>query len=583
MRRFFLLLIAAVAWAQTPGLGDFDAFITAAIKDWKMPGAAVAIVHDGKVIHSKGYGFRNIEKQLPVTPQTLFAIGSITKSFTVLTLGTLVDEGKLDWDKPVRDYVPGFKLYDPVATERLTPRDLVTHRSGLPRHDLVWYNSTFTRKEMIERLRYLEPTKDLRTTYQYNNLMFMTAGYLAGQLAGTSWEDLVRQRIFAPLNMKRSNFSVEDSKKDPDAARPYQKVKEELKEIPFRGLDEVGPAGSINSCTDDLSRYLLLQLNKGKSGARQVVSESTLLQIHTPQMVTGDAFLRWPELGHSAYGMGWIISTYRGFKMVQHGGAIDGFNALVTFLPQRNIGAVILVNRGGTALPQIVAYNVFDRLLGLDQTPWNQRFLEDQKKGEAAQEEAKKKGYTVRREGTKPSHALGEYAGDYEHPGYGVVRIETDKENLKLTYNRMSGPLKHFHYDVFEVAEDELNPLQKTKVNFATSLQGEIDSLALPFESQLKEIVFKRLPLKLDRKALERLAGQYQLAGPALTVSLREGNKLFLEPPGQTPRELIPVRGLLFNVQGLTGVSVEFKPEAAGAITEMVLHQPQGSAVAKRQ
>jgi CubicO group peptidase (beta-lactamase class C family) len=583
MRKFFLLLIAAVAWAQTPGLGDIDAFITAAMKDWKMPGAAVAVVQDGQVSHSKGYGFRDLQKQLPVTPQTLFAIGSITKSFTVLTLGTLVDEGKVDWDKPARDYLPGFKLFDPVATERLTPRDMLTHRSGLPRHDLMWYNSTFTRKEMIERLRYLEPNKDLRTTYQYNNLMFMTAGYLAGQLAGTSWEDLVRQRIFAPLNMKRSNFSVEDSKKDPDAARPYQKVKEELKEIPFRGLDEVGPAGSINSCLDDLSRYLLVHLNKGKSGARQIVSEANLLQMHTPQMVTGDAFLRWPELGHSAYGMGWIISTYRGFKMVQHGGAIDGFNALVTFLPQRNIGAVILVNRGGTALPQIVAYNVFDRLLGLDQTPWNQRFLEDQKKGEAAQEEAKKKGYTVRREGTKPSHALGEYAGDYEHPGYGVARIETEGDGLKLTYNRMSGPLKHFHYDVFEVAEDELNPLQKTKVNFATSLQGEIDSLALPFESQLKEIVFKRLPPKLDRKALERLAGQYQLAGPALTVSLREGNKLFLEPPGQTPRELIPVRGLLFNVQGLTGVSVEFKRDAAGAITEMVLHQPQGSAVAKRQ
>ncbi len=583
MRRLFVLLIAVTAWAQTPGLNDIDAFITAAMKDWTMPGAAVAVIQDGKVIHSKGYGYRDVKKQLPVTPETLFAIGSITKSFTVLTLGTLVDEGKLDWDMPVREYLPGFKLYDPVTTERLTPRDMVTHRSGLPRHDLMWYNSTFTRKEMVERLRYLEFTKDIRTTYQYNNLMFMTAGYMAGQLVGATWEDLVRQRIFSPLGMKHSNFSVEDSKKDANAALPYQKVKEELKEIPFRGIDEVGPAGSINSCIDDLSRYLLLNLSKGKYGGRQVVSESNLSQMHTPQMVTGDSFLRWPEVGHTAYGMGWTVSTYRGFKMVQHGGAIDGFNALVAFLPQKNVGAVILLNRGGTALIQILAYNIFDRLLGLDQVAWNQRYLDDQKKGEAARDEAKKKGYTVRREGTHPSHALAEYSGDYEHPGYGVARLELDKDALKLTFNRMSGPLKHFHFDIFEVAEDELNPLQRMKVSFSTNLQGEIDSLALPLEALLKEITFKRLPARLDRKTLEPLTGQYQLAGPPLTVALREGDKLFLEVPGQTPRELVPVRGLLFNLQGITGASLEFRKDAAGAVTELVLYQGGSSFVAKRK
>jgi len=583
MRKFMLLLIVVVAWAQTPGLGDIDAFIAAAMKDWTMPGAAVAVVQDGKVIHSKGYGYRDIQKKLPVTPETLFAIGSITKSFTVLTLGTLVDDGKLDWDKPVRDYLPGFKLHDAVATERLTPRDMVTHRSGLPRHDLMWYNSTFTRPEMVERLRHLEPSKDLRTTYQYNNLMFMTAGYLAGQLAGASWEGVVRQRVFSPLGMRHTNLSVEDSKKDPNAALPYQKVKEELKEIPYRGIDEIGPAGSINSCIDDMSRYLLLHLGKGVHGGRRIISESNLLQMHTPQMVTGDAFLRWPELGHSAYGMGWVISTYRGFKMVQHGGAIDGFNALVAFLPQKNLGVVILLNRGGTPLPQVIAYHVFDRLLGLDQVGWNQRFLDDQKKGEAARDEARKKGYTVRREGTKPSHGLAEYAGDYEHPGYGLARVETEGDGLKFTYNRLTTPLKHFHYDVFQAPEDPLNPLQRTFVNFATNLQGEIVSLAVPLEASVKEIVFQRLPPKVDRKTLETLAGQYQVAGPPLTVALREDGKLYLEPPGQPPRELVPVRGLLFNLQGITGASVEFRKDAAGAVTEMVLYQGGSAAVAKRR
>ncbi|MBM3747589.1 MAG: serine hydrolase, partial [Acidobacteria bacterium] len=313
------------------------------------------------------------------------------------------------------------------------------------------------------------------------------------------------------------------------------------------------------------------------------ISESNLLQMHTPQMVTGDAFLRWPELGHSAYGMGWVISTYRGFKMVQHGGAIDGFNALVAFLPQKDLGVVILLNRGGTPLPQVIAYNVFDRLLGLEQVGWNQRFLDDQKKGEAARDEAKKKGYTVRREGTKPSHGLAEYAGDYEHPGYGVARVETEGDGLKFTYNRLTTPLKHFHYDVFQAPEAPLNPLQRTFVNFATNLQGEIVSLTVPLEPNVKEIVFQRLPPKVDRKTLETLAGQYEITGPPLTVALHEDGKLYVEPPGQPPRELVPVRGLLFNLQGITGASVEFRKDAAGAVTEMVLHQGGSAVVAKRR
>jgi CubicO group peptidase (beta-lactamase class C family) len=583
MHRAIVFLIALTAFAQQPALEGIDTFITSAMKDWKVPGAAVAVVQDGKVVISKGYGLRDIKKELPVTPQTLFAIGSITKSFTVLSLGTLVDEGKLDWDKPVREYLPSFRLFDPVASERMTPRDLVTHRSGLPRHDPMWYNSTFTRKEMVERLRYLEPSKDFRSAYQYNNLMFMTAGFLAGELSGLPWEQLVRQRILVPLGMKNTNFSVADSKKSADAALPYQKVKEELKEIPFRGLDEMAPAGSINSSIEDMSKYLLMHLNKGKYAKGQIVSESNLTEMHTPQMVVGRGFLRWPELGHSSYGMGWSISSYRGFKLVEHGGAIDGFNALVTFLPQKNVGVVVLVNRGGTPLMQVIAYNVHDRLLKLDQVPWNQRFLDDQKKSEASQEEAKKKGFTVRKEGTKPSHELTEYAGEYEHPGYGVVRIGWGPEGLRLSFNRLGGPLRHFHYDVFEVAEDPLNPLQRTKVNFATNLQGEIDTLAIPLEPSVKEIVFKRMPAKLDRGILESVVGQYQFAGITATVSLRDGSKLFMEVPGQETRELTPIRGLLFGVSGLTGYSIEFKKDASGVTMEAVLYQPNGTFVIKRK
>ena len=253
---------APEAAAPAAALAGLDEFVAGAMKDWKVPGVAVAVVKDGQVILSKGYGTRDADKQLPVTPKTLFAIGSITKSFTVTALGMLADDGKLDWDKPVREYLPEFRLYDQVASDHMTPRDLVTPRSGLPRHDALWYNSTFTRREMIERLRYLEPSKDFRSTWQYNNLMFLTAGYLAGQLAGTSWEELVRARIFGPLGMTGSNFSVTDSQKSPDFAQPYATVKEETKKIPFRGIDEMAPAGSINSNIEDMTRYLLFQDRK---------------------------------------------------------------------------------------------------------------------------------------------------------------------------------------------------------------------------------------------------------------------------------------------------------------------------------
>ena len=571
--------------AAAAPLAGLDEFVAQEMKSWKVPGVAVAVVKDGQVILSKGYGSRDVEKKLPVTPQTLFAIGSITKSFTVTALGLLADEGKLDWDKPVREYLPEFRLYDQVASEHMTPRDLVTHRSGLPRHDALWYNSTFTRREMVERLRYLEPSKDFRSTWQYNNLMFLTAGYLAGQLAGTSWEELVRARIFAPLGMTGSNFSVSDSEKSPDFAQPYATVKEEIKKIPFRGIDEMAPAGSINSNVEDMSRYLLFHLSQGKYEGKQLLSATNAQQMQSPQMVIQGA-LRYPELGHAAYGMAFVVSSYRGHKMVQHGGAIDGFIALLTFLPQDNIGVVVLTNSTVRQLPTVITYNAFDRLLGAEPAPWSARLKEQQKKEEESEEEAKKKGYTPRKEGTQPSHPLTDYAGDYEHPGYGVATIAVaDKGELKFTFNRMASPLRHFHYDVFEVPEDPLDPFEKTKVQFLMSVSGDIDRVLVPLEPNVKEIVFTRRAEKQmrERSFLEPLAGEYTLGATTVSVTLKGEDTLVLVVPGQPPYELVPARGLTFDLKGLTGFSLEFKKDAAGAVTEAVFYQPNGTFVAKRK
>jgi CubicO group peptidase (beta-lactamase class C family) len=587
MRKFALLAVWCVlpVLAQTkPTLAGFDEFVEKALRDWKVPGVAVAVVRDDEVILSKGYGLRNIKQKLPVTSKTLFAIGSSTKSFTVLSLGLLVEDGRLDWDKPVRDYLPAFRLHDQAATERMTPRDLVTHRSGLPRHDLVWYNSESSRKEMFERLRYLEPSRDFRSTYQYQNLMYMTAGYLAGHIADMPWEMFVKERIFKPLGMANSNFSVNESQTTGDFAVPYGKEKDEIKEIGFRNIDEIGPAGSINSSVEDLIRYVRLHLNGGKTQTGRLLSGSNISQMHMPQMVMPGA-LRWPELGHQQYGMGFFVTSYRGRKLVHHGGNIDGFSALVSFMPQDKTGIVILTNMGGTPLPTLLSYNIYDRLLNLEAVDWTARLKDDERKGKEAQEEAKKRGFTAQKQGTRPSHEFKEYAGDYEHPGYGILKVALDGDGLRTTFNRLGGPLRHFHYDVFEVAESDLNPLSKLKLRFQTNLQGEIDAVLVPMESSVKEIAFTRAPDRsmMDRAFLEPLAGDYALGATPVTITLRGDGKLILSLPGQTSSELVGVSGTKFHIKGLTGFSVEFKKDASGAVADLVFYQPNGTFVAKRK
>jgi CubicO group peptidase (beta-lactamase class C family) len=574
MLRKFAVILALAAMATAQNLTGFDNYANQALRDWRCDGFAIAIVQDGKVILSKGYGLRDVKKNLPVTEKTLFAIGSSTKSFTVTAMGTLVDQGKLDWDKPVRDYLPDFKVYDAFATERMTPRDLVTHRSGLPRHDLMWYSSPFSRQELFERLRFLEPNKDFRTTFQYQNLMFMTAGYLAGHVAGSTWEQLVKKSIFDPLGMASSNFSVTDSQKTADLSRGYHLLDDVSVEMPFRNIDAIGPAGSINSNIEDMTKYVMMHLAKGKG----VISAANETQMMIPQMAIATPSPD-KELGDLAYGMGFFVTSYRGHKFVHHGGNIDGFTALVAFLPQDNIGLVILSNQNGSPLPAVVAYNVWDRLLGLDQVDWTARVKQQRAMTKASEQDAKQKGYTTQHTGTRPSHELSEYAGEYEHPGYGIVKIEQAGGALKLGYHGLGGVLTHFHYDVFEVPKDDANPFSQEKVQFHTNLAGDIDSLGIPFESTLKNIEFVRQGDRsmTQKTFLQPLTGEYQRGPTTAVVALKGDTALTLAMPGLPVYNLVPVHGSRFNIKELNGYSVEFKGD------DLVFFQPQGTFSATRR
>ena len=250
--------------------------------EWKVPGLGVAIVEDGKTVFARGYGWRNVEQQLPVTPDTLFAIGSNTKSFTATLLAMQVDEGALAWDAPIRTVLPEFSLHDPVATAEMTAVDLLSHRSGLPRHDLFWYATGKSRTELIAGLHHLEPSASFRSTYQYQNLMFLTAGVVAERIGGKSWEELVEERIFRPLGMERANFSVDRMQQDDDFSYGYG-AEQEIERVPFRNIDAIGPAGSINTSARELARYVQFHLAYGKVGDTQLLKEDSARLMQLPR------------------------------------------------------------------------------------------------------------------------------------------------------------------------------------------------------------------------------------------------------------------------------------------------------------
>ncbi len=579
---------AVRATSAAPTLKDFDAFVQRTMSNWKVPGVAIAVVKDGTVVLSKGYGLRDVQHNLPVTAQTLFPIASITKSFTVATLGTLASEGKLDWDKPVREYLPDFRLYDDVLTARVTPRDLVTHRTGLPRHDATWYRSGLTREEMYARLRYLEPNRDLRREFQYNNLMFMTAGYLAGKLAGTSWEDAVRTHVFQVLGMQSSGFDFGGSfKSASDVAHPYQKDDTEgVHEAPiYPGDAALGPAGAIVSNLSDMTQYLLMYLNRGKHGDRQVISEADIKQMTSPQMIIHGTDLD-PELGYQHYGMGLFVTTYRGHKYVEHGGNLDGYSLLITFLPDDHIGTVILLNMDESSLREVLAYNIADRLLGLDQVDWNKRELDRYLAVKKAEAEAREKNYVPRRPNTQFSHPIDEYVGEYANPAYGTMTITRagNERDLRIGYHTMESAAQHWHYDVWRVPHDPLDLLQETEIMFNTDWQGNITSLSSPMEPGVKDIVFTKMPERRmrERSFLEPLTGVYQVADFKLVVTLRHDNTLTVVLPDQRVWVLEPVRGNTFAVKGENNLALDFKRDAAGQVIEVAINQGGSSAVYKK-
>jgi len=528
-------------------------------------------------VYLKGHGLRDLEKRLPATPQTLYAIGSSSKAFTTFAMGALVDQGKLQWDVPVRTYLPWFRMNTDFATLHITPRDLVTHRSGLPRHDALWYNNTtMSREDLVRRIAYLPLNKDLRETFQYNNLMFLTAGYLVGNVNGSSWEDGLRQLVLAPLGMTRTNFSVKESQADADFSQPYRVLRDSIQRIPFRDISLVGPAGSINSSAEEMLKWVGLHLAGGKRGDTQVIQTSTLRDMYrpyTPISGMGDN----PELGPMSYGLGWFIDTYRGHYRAQHGGNIDGFTAAVTLLPQDRIGIVVLVNQNGAALGELATRHAMDRLFGGARRDWSGDALKGRKSADAAGRANEQKKGEVRIPNAPPSRKLAEYAGTYSDSGYGPLTVTHERDTLVLSYNGIRAKLQPWHYETFSALRNPDDPaLEDQKITFRTGTAGRVEGAMITMDALAPATVFRRMPdaQLLDAAYITRFTGRYQIpGGPVAAVTLR-GNTLYWAQGGGAPTALEAESGSRFVLSAMREISVEFRSDAAGTVTGARVVQP---------
>jgi len=449
------------------------------MKDLHVPGAAVAVIKDSEVIVSEGFGYRNLEQKEPVTPQTHFAIGSATKAFGTLSLSLLAGQKKFDWDAPVQAYIPTFSLSDVFASSQITARDLASHRSGVSRHDALWYNSSLKRKELVEKIKHLSLDAPFRTAFLYNNLMYATISYMVENITDRTWEQYAKEHILEPLQMEQTNFSVIDSQDTNDYAFPYVEKDGEIQEVPFRNIDTVGAAGCINSTIEDMANWVLFHLNQGKIGEHELLSSELLQQMYTPHNTIPDQpILSTPESPLNSYGLGWFISAYRGYKVIHHGGNIDGFTALVSFIPKENIGLVILTNSGNTLLPSYLANQIYDELLGLETIDWHKRAIEDTAKLKEMMKEVNQ-SLPEQVKGTVPSHTLGDYTGTFEHPAYGTLEVYKQNEELYLQFTEMKVQLQHYHYDMFCATLDLFQTEMNVLLAYEMNTNGEFQTIQL--------------------------------------------------------------------------------------------------------
>lgn len=462
-----------------------DAYMQQLMTEWEIAGSAVAVVYKDKVIFSKGYGFRDVDKKLPVTTKTLFGIASNTKLFTSMTAAMLHVEKKLDLDKPVRTYMPELHFATGELDEKLTLRDMLSHRSGVPRWDGVWSGSGYSLKEILDRLQYMKPTLGFREGYLYNNNMYAAAGAVAAKVNGTTWEQLVKSRIFDPLEMKQSGFTFEDAAKTGEFSQDYLigRVDKKLKPYePDTHCECWGPAAAIVSNVDELSNWMMSQINGGKFKGKEVISPNAIKETMKPNNISTREMV-YDEVFYGLYGLGRISTDYKGHVMVMHGGVISGYRSTIAMLPKDSIGVIVLTNTAqGSPMANAAVYGIVDRLLQMEESPWTVKIRAELKKDTDRTWKRMDSLKALKVNDTRPSHALGDYAGTYEHKAYGIMEVTVEGNHLRMKFRIWNEALEHFHYDQFWSTEHPDLTVNYShsvfKLNFLTNEAGVVDRIS---------------------------------------------------------------------------------------------------------
>ncbi len=540
-----------------------------------VPGTAVGIVSGGKTILAKGYGLRNKEKRLPVTPKTVFQVGSASKAFTSFLIGQLIDENLLKWDDPVSDHIPYFKLKDPHTTYDISIRDYLTHTSGYPRHEGIWFNQTLPRSEVIQKLRFLDPIYSHREKFYYPNIGYMIVGHVAECVTNKSYETLIDEKIFKPLGMAHSTFSFSSMLRMDNFALSYNELSQLTSLV---DPTTIAPAGGMNSNLEDLLKWIKLLLNSGDD----LIERSTFNEMIKPQVVAdlicNGLYGLENEIVMESYGLGWMLLSYRGHFLVLHGGSINGFSSVVLFLPNEDIGIVILSNKDSSPLPFLLASILMDKLLELPAINWPLKYKEllDLKKPEEP---------VIEHVETEPSHIITDYLGTYSHPGYGSIELRLIKNGLTAVYNNLHIELNHSKFNTFEISNKTSQSfLRGIKFTFQENDYGDIKAVSIPWEPKLQGIIFMKDkdPSLTDKSYLNKFAGNYSYLG--FTVSIQQtDSKLVAKAFGQPPFELYPERPNQFKVKDMEGYRVEFLTNETGAISAIQMTQPNNSTYTARK
>src|SRR5262245_17113201 len=486
---FALLFVPAPLRAAEFDPKPIDEVVEKSLKEFGVPGASVVVVRDGEVIYLKGFGVREKDKPEKVTPDTVFPIASCSKAFTATAIAMLADEGKLKWDDKVRDHLEYFRLSDELADREVTLRDMLCHRTGMPRHDMLWSGLSVDSGEVIRCWGKGKPSTSFRSKWEYSNVPFTTAGVIAGKIEKSDWAGVIQKRIFDPLGMKTSSCTSKAGQSQSDHATPhYYGFDKSISAIRWDDIDHAGGAGCINSSARDLAAWLKFQLAEGKFDGKQLIIARGLRETHTAQMLfkpEGPFAIYFPAKAtrFSSYGLGWFVHDYRGLTCVSHGGTLTGFRAQCMLVPEKKLGVFVLCNMRPSYLCETVAKTALDTLLGLPTEDWVAFHKEQLALFDINISAAKKKRAGDRKVDTKPSLALKQYTGSFDEPAYGRAEVVLENDMLMIKWGKFTCRLEHYHYDTFTAIpvepKDEVVSYDRSTldVQFRLGSNGEVEGM----------------------------------------------------------------------------------------------------------